>query len=189
MVDGAEDDVSVAREVLSAVAVLLDGVAAGEAAAVQPHQHRTFLGVQAGRPHVQLQAVLADQVVVPVVLEEGHRLDGAVVPDRLRGGFAVIHRRAHARPLLRLLRRHEAVLAGRRGAVRDAFELVDVAQDEAADLAGGRLGDGDVVTDEKLLAVRRRLGGPASAAEQGGACQTGQGEMELVHVANRLMQK
>ena len=128
-------------------AVVLDRVAVGVAAAVDPEHHRPLLAVlQCRREHVEPQAVFADVVVVPVVAERPVLAAVAVV-HVLRRGVAPPQRRADVGPGLGLLRRHETVGAGRVGAVRHAEEIVDVAEDVAADLAVARVGDRDVVAD------------------------------------------
>ena len=71
MIDRAEDHVAVFRKILSAIAILLDSIAAGEAAAVQPDYDRTLSGIQFRRPDVQAKAILAYKVIVPSVHEEG----------------------------------------------------------------------------------------------------------------------
>ena len=185
VVHRAEDDVAVAGDVLAVVAVLLDAVAACEAAAVEPHEHRTALAVvEGGRPYVQTQAVFAHQVVVPVVDE--HRVGfGAPVVVALRCRSAVGHCRAHALPRFGRSGRHEAVFAARVGAVGDAAEAEDVAQHEAAHLAVGGLGHGDVFADEELLCVG--VGVPLGAlrredaeCQRTGACGDGRGAAEEV---------
>ena len=183
VVDGAADHVAVAGEVLSAVAVLLDGVAAGIAAAVQPDEHGPLLAVQAGRPDVEAEAVFADEVVVPVVRETAVGFGPAVIGDHLRGGLAEHERRAHVVPALGRLGRHEAVLAGGAGTVGDAAELVDVVEDEAAHAAILRVGDGDVFADEQPLSVRvlGGLAGRARAGAQQGRCRQ-QEEKILFHM-------
>jgi hypothetical protein len=113
MVDRAEDGIAEAGEVLAAVTVVLDAVAVGEAAAVDPEQHRPLLAVlDRGREDVELQAVFADVVVVPVIAEGGVRVGVAAV-HVLGRGVAPPDGRTHVRPDLGLLRRHEPV--GSRG--------------------------------------------------------------------------
>ena len=153
VVDRAEHYIAVLRQVLAAVAVLLDGVAAGETATMQPYDDRALAGVQVRRPDVQAEAVLAEEVIVPGIHEESSRLRLAGVTDHLGRRLAVIVGIAYAFPRLRLLRRHETVLAAGRGSVGDALELVDVVEDVASDLAVLGLSHGDVVANEHLLAV------------------------------------
>ena len=153
VVDGAEHDVAEAREVLAVVAVLLDAVAVGEAAPVDPEHDGPLLPVlQRRREDVDPQAVFADVVVVPVVPERGELVRVSVL-HHLRRRVPPPQCGEDVRPGLRLLRGHEPVGAGRVGSVGDAEEVVDAPQHVPPDLAVLSLRDGDVVADEQDRSV------------------------------------
>ena len=156
MVHAHEHDVPRAGEVRAVVAVLLDAVAGGEAAAVHPHQDRALLAVRGRGPHVQVQAVFTHVVVVPVI-REGAGVVLPLVGHVLGRVVAVEHRGPDSLPGCGLLRGHETVLAAGRSAVRDAEIGVHAIQDVPLDLAVLSLGDGVVVTDEQALPVLGRV--------------------------------
>ena len=70
VVDRDEDDIAITAEVLAVVAILFDAIAIGEAATVDPEEDGTLLAIgQALGPDVELEAILAYVVVVPMVGE------------------------------------------------------------------------------------------------------------------------
>ena len=171
-----EDHVAVTAEILPVVAVLLDGVAVGEAAAMNPEQHGTLLRVRAGSPDIQRQAVLPHVIIVPVVGEGGVAV-GVLAVHPLRSDIAIEHGRADIVPGFHSLGRHEAVLPRCGGCVGYSQISVDSSEDIAADASCRGVDDGDRVSDEQLLSVGARgksVSGcrtAAAGAEQQRACQ------------------
>ena len=164
VVDGADDHVAIGGKAFTAVTVLLDGAAVEEAAAMEVDEHRTFLRIQTRGPDIQPEAVFAGIEEVPVVDETGGGLRAPVVGNGLRSHVAVIEGETHPIPRLRFLRRHEAVLSGGAGTVRNTLELIQVVVDIPPDLTVLGIGHGDVLTDEQLLRVgvlRRLFSGAA----------------------------
>ena len=153
VVQGHEHDVAIAAEVLAVIAVLLDTVAGGEAATVDPEQDRTLAGIRSRRPDVQAEAVLADIVIIPVVGKDAVVI-AVLAFHPLRRGVAIIDSRKDIVPRFRGLRTHKAILTRGRRTVRDAEEGVDVPHDIAADLAILGRNYGDILADVQLLRIR-----------------------------------
>ena len=132
VVQGHHHHSVVAGQISAVVAGLLLGRALGEAAAVQPYHHgHPGIGLDARRPHVHAEAVLAGVSVVPV---HGEGL-GVVPPAAargVRGHGAVGAAGTELRPGLGVHGRHEAL----RLPVRDTFiyiyAVVHIAADGAA---------------------------------------------------------
>ena len=140
VVHGDDDHVAEERQ-LAAVVHRAVGGAGRPAAAVKRHQHGAPAVVpDARRPDVERQAVFAHAADADVAIPGDElRVVGAVARRRLRGDRAVAHRVACAHPGRRLARRHEAVGAGRVGAVRNPAEHLDAGVRHAAHHAVGGL--------------------------------------------------
>ena len=120
VVDGDKDDVSVVRQVEAVEGDLLKGIAAEEAAAVNPDKHSLLLPVQRfGGPDVQILAILAFQLQhmqAPVVGEGVRR-------QNLLGNGAVTVSILDALPAGNFLRHVEAFGVG----IFHTHEDVDIA--------------------------------------------------------------
>ena len=139
VIDRDDHDVVAPREVHAVVARRV-GRAVGEGAAMQPDQDRALAVVEAGRPDMQRQAVLADRQGVDRAPDR-RQLRPLRCRRRLRRAAGIGGRLAHARPRLGLARRHEAVGAGGRGAVGNALEDMHAAGRETGHAARRRLHD------------------------------------------------
>ena len=144
VVDGHEDHVPVVSHAEAVEGDLLEGVAAEEAAAVDPDEHGLLLPRGAlGGPDVQVLAVLAllfQHMEAPIV-EEGVGL------QHLHGHGTVLVSVLDAGPGLDLLRHMEALCPG----IVDAHEDVHVAVGHAPELPLFGLHDGPLVFKYELV--------------------------------------
>ena len=131
--DADDDDVVFAGEI-GAVVRNHAGRSGAVAAAVQPHHHRPLSGgVEARRPHVQIEAVFPHRLaqVERSPFGHEHRVDE-------RRSVAELERVGDAGPRLRLRRRQKTPRARGRGAVRDAAKRVNFVDEQPADFSGRR---------------------------------------------------
>ena len=127
------------------------GGAERETAAVEIDHDRTIAG-QRRRPDIQLEHVLADETIGPLLKERV--FDGVEIVERLRTVRAIGDGVAGLGPALGRLGRQPAVLAASVGTVRNALEDVDVVLNIAANRAVLR-------SNGRVL---RRRAGPRSRA-------------------------
>ena len=135
VIDGDDDDVFLLREIRAVVEQVVAG-AGREAAAVHPHHDGPRAVVERRREHVDGEAVLALRRLAIQRRDDGRRLFAVGIHRRGPRDLEVI---LDARPRGRFLRRHEAVRAARRRAVRHAPELLHAVLEQAAHAAVLRL--------------------------------------------------
>ena len=181
MVYGNEDNITITTEILTMVAILLNAITIGEASSVDPKEDGTLLAIgQALSPDVELEAILTNIIVVPVVGESvvvvgifalGELWSRRRIKD---GGQCVI-------PCSWSLGGKEATFAFGGFSVGDTEVGVCAVKNVTLDIAVLGLCYGDVIADVELLLIGRvgRLSGLLSTRGQ----QTeGEGEeMEGFH--------
>ena len=139
VIDGDLHDVVVAGHLRAFMRRELVGGAEGETAAVEVHHHWPGAG-ERRRPDVELEHVLAEPAVVPI-LDEG-LLDGGPGMEGLRAVGAVGEGGVLVLPGRGRLEREPAIFAAGILAVGHALEGEDAASEEAAHRAVLGLGDG-----------------------------------------------
>ena len=140
MIHGDDHHIRQPRE-LSAVVLRAIAGAGGESAAVERNQHGALAAVvEGGSPDVERENVFAHAVaVVQIPLDQLPVVAGGR-RNRLRRDLAVREAIANAGPRSRFLRRHVAILAAGRRAVRDAFEFLNSRVGHTLDFAVLRVG-------------------------------------------------
>ena len=124
-----------------------------ERAAVDPHHHRAARRRRVGRPHVEVQAVLAGDRRVEVAVAQG------IGVERLLACVgAELRRVADPVPRGGWLGRQEAVGAEGRGRERDAAEHDDAVGRDAAQMTRGRVGLGQQLAMAMVFFILLRSG-------------------------------
>src|SRR5262245_39606224 len=142
VIDRNDDDIATTAQALAVVRRQFLSRPRLKATAVQPDHHRAFLVVvNAGRPHVHAQTILAGNPVVPTE-EPGLFVVRPTGAGDLRADLAVLHRASHARPWAGFGRRHEARFAADRRGVGHPFESEDAVADVTYDFARRGFYDG-----------------------------------------------
>ncbi len=168
MIDRDDDHVFLLREVRAVVEQVVARTGR-EPAAVHPDHDGARGIVEAGREHVHGQAVFALRGVAVERRHDGRRLLGIGRNGRSEGNLEVI---LDARPRRGLLRRHEAIGAAGRRAVRDAPELMDALLEQTAHTAGLSLGNAADRREAPILrqhAERRDTEGQTRRSQRAGA--------------------
>src|SRR5262245_7598607 len=138
MIDRYNNDVAEERQ-LCAVKTRRVSRTSGEAASVERNEHRSFGVVpNCRRPDIEHQAVLSHTADL-LVPHDHHSIFGAQVCGRLRTYLSVSCAFAHTGPGRRFPRRHEAVFAAGRRAVRNSLEFLYAGARHALHLPRGRL--------------------------------------------------
>src|SRR5262245_14740019 len=142
VIDRNDDDIAATAQVLAVVGRQFLSRTGLKTAAVQPDHHRAFLAiVNARRPDVRAQTVLAWNPVVPTE-EPGLFIVRPTGAGYLRTDLTVLHRASHARPGPGFGRRHESRFAADWRGVRHPFESENAVADVTADFARRGFNDG-----------------------------------------------
>src|SRR5690606_32521230 len=127
MIDGDMNDVAFANKVAS-VGYQSHAATEGEAAAVQPHHHRTCTVVECGCRHLECETVLRnisrrDLLITFLAQSDRHQIPRCGSIAHLRAHRCILERVEHAAPRRHRPRRTEAALAACVRTVRYAAKL------------------------------------------------------------------